>query len=174
MEELPAYKVRPAENTSPDRWMTGTQNHEGIAGTLAAIDYLADLSRTDGEPADRRAALLRTWELIGEYERLLLRQLLAGLAGVKGLKVWGITDPERERERVPTVSFTIEGYTSAEVDLHLAARGIFAWSGNFYAQPLSEALGLEPDGALRVGLLHYNTSGEVDRLLAALDELVGG
>jgi len=174
MEELPAYKVRPAENTSPDRWMTGTQNHEGIAGTLAAIDYLADLSRTDGEPADRREALLRTWELIGEYERLLLRRLLAGLAGVKGLKVWGITDPERERERVPTVSFTIEGYTSAEVDLHLAARGIFAWSGNFYAQPLSEALGLEPDGALRVGLLHYNTSGEVDRLLAALDELVGG
>ena len=174
MEELPAYKVRPAENTSPDRWMTGTQNHEGIAGTLAAIDYLADLSRTEGEPADRREALLRTWELIGEYERLLLRRLLAGLAGVKGLKVWGITDSERESERVPTVSFTIEGYTSAEVDLHLAARGIFAWSGNFYAQPLSEALGLEPDGALRVGLLHYNTAGEVDRLLAALDELVGG
>jgi selenocysteine lyase/cysteine desulfurase len=110
--------------------------------------------------------------MIDEYERSLLRQLLDGLAGIAGLRVWGITDPLRAGERVPTVSFTIEGYSSAQVDRHLAARGIFAWSGNFYALPLSEALGLEPDGALRVGLLHYNTAGEIDRLIQALEELV--
>lgn len=173
MEELPAYKVRPAENASPDRWMTGTQNHEGIAGVLAAIEYLAGLPGPVEEPANRRDALLGSWELIGEYERVLLRRLLDGLAGIKGLRVWGITDPAREHERVPTVSFTIEGHPSEEIDRHLAARGIFAWSGNFYALPLSEALGLEPGGALRVGLLHYNTSTEVDRLVSALQELVG-
>jgi len=174
MEELPAYKVRPAENTSPGRWMTGTQNHEGIAGTLAAIDYLADLARDGGEPADRREALLGTWKLIAEYERGLLRRLLDGLAGIEGLKVWGITDPTREHERVPTVSFTIKDRPSVQVDRHLASRGIFAWSGNFYALPLSEALGLEPDGAVRVGLLHYNTAEEVDRLIAALQEFIRG
>lgn len=174
MEELPAYKVRPAEDAVPDRWMTGTQNHEGIAGVLAAIDYLADLSRDEAGPADRREALLRTWELIGKYERVLLRRLLDGLAGIRGLKVWGITDPARDHERVPTVSFTIEGHPSGELDRYLAARGIFSWSGNFYALPLSEALDLEPGGALRVGLLHYNTAAEVDRFVEALEELVGG
>ena len=174
MEELPAYKVRPAGDSSPDRWMTGTQNHEGIAGTLAAIDYLAGLSCTGQEPVNRREALLETWKLVAEYERGLLRQLLDGLAGVEGLKVWGITDPEREDQRVPTVSFTIKGASSEEIDRHLASRGIFAWCGNFYALPLSEALGLEPDGAVRVGLLHYNTAAEVDRLIAALQEFVEG
>jgi selenocysteine lyase/cysteine desulfurase len=154
--------------------MTGTQNHEGIAGTLAAIDYLAGLSCTGGQPANRREALLATWKLVAEYERDLLGRLLDGLAGVEGLKVWGITDPSRQQERVPTVSFTIEGCPSAKIDRHLASRGIFSWSGNFYAQPLSEALGLEPDGAVRVGLLHYNTAGEVDRLVAALQEFVQG
>ncbi len=174
MEELPAYKVRPAEDSSPDRWMTGTQNHEGIAGTLAAIDYLAGLSCAGQQPADRRGALLESWKLVAEYERDLLGRLLDGLAGVEGLKVWGITDPSRAQERVPTVSFTIEGCPSAEIDRHLASRGVFAWSGNFYAQPLSEALGLEPDGAVRIGLLHYNTAGEVDRLIEALQEFVQG
>lgn len=174
MEELPAYKVRPALNTSPGRWMTGTQNHEGIAGTLAAIDYLAGLSRDEGEPADRRQALLDTWKLVAEYERGLLRRLLDGLAGIEGLRVWGITDPSRDHERVPTVSFTIEDCPSADVDRHLGACGIFAWSGNFYALPLSETLGLEPDGAVRVGLLHYNTAEEVDRLIEALKEFVRG
>ena len=71
MEELPAYKVRPAEDAAPDRWMTGTQNHEGIAGVLAAIDYLADLSRDEAGPADRREALLRTWEPVS-YTHLTL------------------------------------------------------------------------------------------------------
>jgi selenocysteine lyase/cysteine desulfurase len=154
--------------------MTGTQNHEGIAGTLAAIDYLAGLSCAGQESANRREALLATWKLLAEYERGLLRQLLDGLAGVAGLKVWGITDPGRQDQRVPTVSFTIKGASSEEIDRHLASRGIFAWCGNFYALPLSEALGLEPDGAVRVGLLHYNTAAEVDRLIVALQEFVEG
>ncbi len=169
---LPAYKVRPAPEELPGRWMTGTQNHEGIAGTLAAVEYLADLGRTLVPDApNRRAALEAAYRGIAAYERDLAAGLLVGLAEMPEVKVWGITDPARLDERVPTVAITHRRLAARELAEHLAAQGIFVWHGHFYALPVTEALGLEPEGLVRIGLLHYNTSGEVQRLLAALREL---
>jgi cysteine desulfurase family protein (TIGR01976 family) len=178
LEALPAYKVRPAANHLPERWMTGTQNHEGIAGTLAAVEYLAEMGSRHGEYFDRfypmsgrRLHLHAGLAAIQEYEAGLGRRLLTGLAERPRWKVWGITGPARLAERVPTVSVTVAGHTAQAVALHLAERQIYAWSGNFYALELTEQLGLEQSGGLlRLGLVHYNTSEEIDRLLAALDE----
>ncbi|HUT92803.1 MAG TPA: cysteine desulfurase-like protein [Thermoguttaceae bacterium] len=172
LTELPAYKVRPAPDELPGRWMTGTQNHEGIAGTLAAVDYLADLGgRLQPGACDRRRALDATYRAIAAYEGDLFRELLAGLAGLPDVKIWGITDPERWDQRVPTVAVTHRRLAPRELAEYLAARGIFVWHGNYYALPVTEALGLEPDGMVRIGLLHYNTAEEVERLLAAMREL---
>jgi cysteine desulfurase family protein (TIGR01976 family) len=171
LAELPAYKVRPASDTLPERWMTGTQNHEGIAGVLEAIDYLADLGRRQSPGALRREALAQAYAMIHEHELELCKRLVAGLVELPGVRVWGITDPKRLHERVPTVSITHRKLAPVALADYLGSRGIFAWHGNFYALPLTEALGLEPDGMVRLGLLHYNTSDEVERLLAVLKEL---
>ncbi|HXV75199.1 MAG TPA: cysteine desulfurase-like protein [Candidatus Polarisedimenticolaceae bacterium] len=169
MAELPVYKLRPSSNRLPDRWMTGTQNHEGIAGTLAAIDHLADLGRATGLPAtDRRGALRAAFETIVAYERGLAGEMLDALATLDGVRLWGIGDRTRLGERVPTFAVTHRRLPPAEIARHLADRGIFVWDGNYYALPLTEALGVEPDGMVRIGLLHYNTSAEIDRLIDGL------
>ncbi len=172
LEELPAYKLRPAPDDLPGRWMTGTQNHEGIAGTLAAVEYLADLGRTMAPDApDRRAALSAAYAGITTYERSLMARLLTGLAELPDVTVWGITDPQRLHQRAPTVAITHRRFRPRELATWLGDRGIFVWHGNFYALPLTEALGLEPEGLVRLGLLHYNTEEEVDRLLDTLREI---
>ncbi len=173
LEALPAYKLRPASDALPSKWMTGTQNHECIAGTLAAIDYLADLGRTlAGSPElNRREALDSAYRHIRQYEIELSVRLLAGLANLNRVKVWGITDPARLDERVPTVSITHSRRKPRELAEYLDERGIFVWHGNYYALQLTETLGLEPEGMVRIGLVHYNTPEEIDRLLAALAEL---
>jgi cysteine desulfurase family protein (TIGR01976 family) len=171
LESLTPYKVRPAADTLPERWMTGTQNHECIAGVLAAVEYLADVGRqVIPRPASRREALRQSFQAIGQYERRLCEQLMAGLAELSSVRVWGVSDRARFGERVPTVSITHARRSPIELAEQLAERGIFAWHGNFYALELSESLGLEPEGLVRLGLLHYNTSEEVERLLAALAE----
>jgi cysteine desulfurase family protein (TIGR01976 family) len=165
LERLRPYKVRPASDAAPDRWMTGTQNHECLAGVVAAVDYLASL----GRGADRRAALLDAMSQIKDYERGLSERLVAGLLQIPGLTFYGIRDPERFDGRTPTVSFRLAGRTPREVAAALGERGIFVWDGNYYALSLSERLGVEPSGGMvRVGLAHYNTADEVDDLLAAL------
>jgi cysteine desulfurase family protein (TIGR01976 family) len=173
LEELPAYKVRPAAETLPDRWMTGTQNFECIAGVKAAVDYLARLGAELTSGVKGRAALVAAMQAIESHERQLGATLLARLAELPSLKVWGITDPKRLHERVPTVSFTHRTKRPIEIAEFLGQHGIFVWHGNYYALPLTETLNLEPDGMVRVGLLHYNTIEEVDRLIGALRELVG-
>jgi len=174
LEELPAYKLRPVPNTIPDRWMTGTQNHEGIAGVRAAVEYLAELGMVSGHSAgtpSRRAALQGAFARIEQYERELVTRLLAGLREIAGVRIWGIKDPSRLAERVPTVAVTHDRLSAQTVAERLAERGIFVWHGNYYALSLSEALGREPEGMVRIGLLHYNTVEEVDRLLDALRRL---
>lgn len=169
LETIQPYKLRPSPDALPGRWMTGTQNHEGIAGVAAAIDYLAGIGRSvAGDSASRRKCLAAAYEAIGDYERSLGTRLIDGLKQIAGVTIWGITDPERFTRRVPTVSFTHERHTPRAIAVHLAEQGLYVWPGNHYALPLTEALGLEPDGTLRVGLLHYNTAEEVDRLLEAL------
>jgi cysteine desulfurase family protein (TIGR01976 family) len=165
MAELGPYKVGPAPDTPPGCWMTGTQNHEGLAGVAAAVEYLAEIGGGD---------LRRAMTAIREYEQGLARRLLGGLGERPRFKVWGITDPARLAERVPTVSITAAGCPPPALARHLAEREIYTWDGNLYAVELAERLGLEGKGGfLRIGLVHYNTAAEVDRLLAALDELPG-
>jgi cysteine desulfurase family protein (TIGR01976 family) len=172
LEALPAYKLRPAPDDLPSKWMTGTQSHEGIAGALAAVEYLAELGRKlDAGASGRRAALAAAFAAIGRYERQLVAALLTGLARFKQVQVFGITAPADLAQRVPTVAIRHARLSPAELAERLDQRGIFVWDGNFYALPLTEALGLEPAGLVRIGLLHYNTRAEVDRLLAELETL---
>jgi len=173
LEELVAYKVRPSSNALPGKWMTGTQSHESIAGTLAAVEYLADLGReaAGDRSLSRREALQAAYAGIAIYERELILHLLDGLAKIDAITVRGITDPARSFERLPTVSLTHDRLTAKVVAEKLAERGIFVWSGNYYALQLTETLGLEPEGMVRVGLVHYNTAEEIDRLLGELAKL---
>jgi cysteine desulfurase family protein (TIGR01976 family) len=172
LERLPAYKLRPVSDALPGRFMTGTPNHEGMAGTHAAVEYLADIGRSATPGAgDRRAALLAAFDAIVPYERGLASRLLDGLAAIPDVQVRGIASTDRLDERVPTVAFTHARKTPLEIARHLGERGIFVWDGNYYAVPVTEALGLEPEGMVRVGLLHYNTREEVDRLLETVDAL---
>jgi cysteine desulfurase family protein (TIGR01976 family) len=180
LERLPAYKVRPAGEAPPDKFETGTQSFEAIAGATAAVDYLASLGRRHGaEPASafpgfagRRLELKTGLAAIRAYERRLAEQLVAGLQQIPGLRVFGIVDPQHFDRRVPTVSFTMEGLTPREIAGRLDEANIFAWNGNFYALAVTERLGLEAQGGLlRVGLAHYNTVEEVETLLGVLADL---
>jgi cysteine desulfurase family protein (TIGR01976 family) len=173
LEELSAYKVRPAPNSPPEKWMTGTQNHEGIAGALAAVDYLADLGRAVAgrEAMERREALRTAFSAISRYERALAARLLTELPRRSNVTVRGITDPQRLDQRLPTVSITHAEKKPVELAEQLGERGFFVWHGNYYAVELTEALGLEPAGMLRIGLAHYNTLDEVDRFLEVMERL---
>jgi cysteine desulfurase family protein (TIGR01976 family) len=173
LEDLPAYKLRPVPDDLPGKWMSGTQNHECLAGTLAAVNYLADLGiRLGASPdAGRRESLRVAYDAIGQYERELLRHLLDGLAKQTDIKVWGITDPKRFGNRLPTVAITHQRVPASDLAKKLGQVGIFVWHGNYYALELTESLGLEPEGMVRIGLVHYNTSEEVDRLLDELGKV---
>lgn len=170
LESIRPYKLRPAPNDLPGRWMTGTQNHECIAGVLAAIDYLADIGRMvrNDPKVGRRDAIQSAFAAIRQYEQKLVDRLLQGLLGLPEFKVWGITSPSQRDQRLPTVSITHSSLPARMVAEHLAANGVFAWHGNYYALPLTERLGVEPDGMVRIGIVHYNTAEEVDRLLDVL------
>lgn len=162
-------KVRPAPEQGPGRWMTGTQNHEGIAGTQAAIEYLACLSSS---PGTRRERLADALTRISRYELGLSRRLLEGLASRPRFRVHGITALDRLGERVPTFAISCADHPASDLATHLAHYQIHAWAGHFYAIELIERLGvLGEGGVLRVGLVHYNTPQEIDLLLAVLDRL---
>ena len=176
LAELPVTKLRVSSEEVPFRWMTGTQGHESMAGTLAAIEHLEWLGRliSDENISARREALRVAFSAIEEYERELCWRMIEGLKKIDGVKIWGITSADEFALRAPTVSFTHHSITAEEIGAALAEHGIFAWAGNFYALELSEALGLEPEGALRVGLLHYNTMEEVERFLRELSSILAG
>ena len=175
LEELPVAKLRVATEELPFRWMTGTQSHEGMAGTKAAIEHIAWIGRENsGNPElSRRDALIEAYDAIEQYERGLFLRMLEGLEGIEGVKIWGITEPNRISERAPTVSFTHPSLSAKEIGRRLAERGVFVWAGNFYALELTEALGLEPEGVLRAGLLHYNSLEEVDYFVESVAEILG-
>jgi cysteine desulfurase family protein (TIGR01976 family) len=165
-----AYKVRPAGDEGAYRFETGTPSFEGQAGVLGTITYLEWLGGlADPSANSRRSRLVAAMTAAAAYEHDLGARLLAGLARVPGLTLWG---PPTMEGRVPTFSFTIAGHHAETIAAHLAARGIFAWAGHFYAVEAVDRLGLvDQGGLLRVGLCHYNTAEEVDRLTAALRDL---
>lgn len=168
------YKVRPQTDAVPDRWETGTQIHEGLAGVSAAIDYLTELGRCSdpAKASSRRAAILSAYRAIRQYEMTLAKRLIRGLLAIPGLRFFGISSPQRFAQRVPTVGVRLASHTPLATATFLGERGIFTWDGNYFALNLTERLGVEKDGGLlRIGLVHYNTAEEVDRVLGALREL---
>lgn len=174
LEELTPYKLRVSSNELPGKWMTGTQCHEGLAGVAAAIDYLTDLGRQVlgvGPEVARRPALVAAFAAIRSYEQTLSARMLAGLRELPAFRLWGLADPRRLDERVPTFSLTHPQRSPRELASRLSERGLFTWTGNHYALPFTEAAGLEPQGTLRIGCLHYNSLTEVERVLEALREL---
>jgi cysteine desulfurase family protein (TIGR01976 family) len=167
------YKVRPAPDTLPDRWETGTQVQELIAGIGAAVDYIAEVGRRhDPTAKDRRSALQSAYKVTRDHEMKLLSQLVPGLLSIPGLKFYGITDPQNFDNRCSTVSVRIANHEPVDIAKFLGDRGIFTWDGNYYALNLAERLAVaDKGGFLRIGLVHYNTGEEVDRLLSALRDL---
>lgn len=174
LKRLRPYKVRANTDAVPQRWEWGTLNHECIAGITACVEYLADLGRhADPAASTRRAALLAAFRAIQPYERGLAERLIQGLLAIPRLKLYGISDPTRFEQRCPTIAVRIAGHTPLELATKLGERGFFTWDGNYYALNLTERLDVERDGGfLRIGLVHYNTAEEVDRLLAGLREIV--
>jgi cysteine desulfurase family protein (TIGR01976 family) len=203
LQRLRPYKVRPLTDAIPNRWEWGTLNHECIAGITACVDYIADLGRhatetseKDGtcgdgrlgrqssearpsEISSRRAAIVAAFESIHRHEHALMNRLIAGLSQISQLKIYGITDPSCFAWRCPTLAVRVINQTKDQTPLALATklgdRAFFTWDGNYYALNLTERLDVEKTGGfLRIGLVHYNTAEEVDRLLEALKEILEG
>jgi cysteine desulfurase family protein (TIGR01976 family) len=175
LKRLHPYKVRPSSNNIPGCWESGTLNHECIAGIKACVDYWEELGRR-AQPAvaTRRAAILAAHEAIHQHERKMTEKMIAGLLAIPGLKLYGISDPQSFKNRCATFVVRIEGHTPLELATKLGERGFFTWDGNYYALNLTEQLDVERlGGFLRIGLVHFNTVEEVERLLGALREIVG-
>jgi selenocysteine lyase/cysteine desulfurase len=169
LNDLLAYKVRPAPEKPPGKWETGTQSFESLAGVAAAINYLADI---DSAGNDRRQQIVQAMNRIKQYELALSEQFLRGAVSVPGLRVYGITDIENLDKRTPTFAISLEGYTTQEVATTLGDRGLFVWHGHYYAIAVMERLGLlDRGGLVRIGFVHYNTMDEVNRVLGALYDL---
>ena len=179
LEKLFAYKVRPATNKLPGKFETGTQNHEGIAGVLGAIEYFEWIGREFGDEyteglsgegyQGRKLELKKGMTAIRAYEFELGRALLSALEAVPGLRLYGLTDVRRLDDRVATFSFRLKDIPPRLVAEKLAEEGIYVWDGNYYALNVSERLGVEDQGGMvRVGAAHYNTLEEVERLKEAL------
>jgi cysteine desulfurase family protein (TIGR01976 family) len=182
LDALPAYKVRPAGDDPPDKFETGTGNFEGMAGTTAAINYLAQLGDHFGAAFEaqwieagftgRRLALKKAMTAIANYERTLLERLVEGLMAVSGVRIYGITDKVQFYQRTPTIAFTKDGVETETIAKVLGENNIFVWDGHYYALEVVKRLGLyDRGGMVRVGIAHYNTAAEVDRLLAVLRDL---
>jgi cysteine desulfurase family protein (TIGR01976 family) len=175
LEKLFAYKLRPATNKLPGKFETGTQNHEGIAGVLGAIEYFQWIGKefgndhVEGDYQGRRLELKKGMIAIHAYELELERALLSALQSVPGLHLYGLTDPDRLEDRVATFSFRVKDFHPRFVAERLAQEGIYVWDGNYYAINVTERLGIEESGGMvRVGAAHYNTLSEVDRLRESL------
>ena len=177
LEKLEAYKVRPAENTAPGKFETGTQLHEGQAGTLGVLEYLEWLGETMGaeylanfpEFSGRRKKLHAAMLAIQDYEQTLSSRLIEGLQNLAGVDVKGISAVKDLARRVPTVSFTVKNQNPEEIAVKLAAENIFVWDGHNYALEAVRLMGIEEaGGVVRIGPVHYNTLEEIDRTLEVL------
>jgi selenocysteine lyase/cysteine desulfurase len=161
LESIDFPKLIPAADTGPERAETGTQNHEGIAGAAAAIDFLASLAH-GGARRDRLAGAL---EQLEKQSTELTRQLWSGLSQMDNVRLYG---PVPEKPRTPTIAFTVGNIPSIDVARNLAARGIFVSHGDFYAATLVDRLGLAADGLVRAGCACYTTPEEVEELIAGV------
>jgi len=178
LDQLTAYKVRPAPSTPPGKFQTGTQNFEGIAGLLGALEYLEWLGEkygtagSGGDYSNRRLCLKQAMTAISAYETQLSRALLEVLEETPGVTIYGPRNISRLDERVPTFAFTLAGFTPRQVAEELGRRDIFVWDGNYYALQITESLGLEESGGMvRVGPVHYNTVEEIQKFGEVMGEI---
>jgi cysteine desulfurase family protein (TIGR01976 family) len=187
LKRLRPYKVRPNTDNVPNCWEWGTLNHECIAGTKACVDYWEELGRRvetglaaslpqahhSVSALSRREAIVAAHGAIHQHERKMTEKMIAGLLAIPGLKLYGIADPRRLENRCATFVVRIEGHTPLQLATKLGERGFFTWDGNYYALNLTEQLDVERlGGFLRIGLVHYHTMEEVERLLGALRAIV--
>ena len=166
LESLDAPKLEPAPNEAPERLETGTQNHEGIVGTGAAVDFIASM----GRGVTRRERIVTAMSALHAHGDARVRQLWDGLGAIRGVKRYGPTPGEA---RTPTVSFVVDGVPSEQVAVKLVERGVFVSHGDFYAATVIERLGHADDGVVRAGCACYTTSEEVDRLLDRVAAIAG-
>jgi cysteine desulfurase family protein (TIGR01976 family) len=166
LEKLDAYRVRPSPATGPDKWETGTQSFEALAGVTAAVNHIADL----GNPGkNRRKRIADAYSKIGEHAASLGQRFLDGLP--ESVTVFGITDDLAAR--TPTFAVEMEGFSARRLATELGDQGIFVTDGDYYAVEVMSSLGRSDGGLVRIGFLHYTTEAEVDRLLNALHDLAG-
>ena len=170
LDQLPAYKARCAPETSPGKWEAGTPQTELLAGLAACVDYFEWLGGEVSDDASRRGRIEAAYQAATDHEACLVTRLIDGIRAIPGTTVYGITDPGRVAERVPTVSLTHERIPPPQVAERLARDGIRVWSGHNYALEVVRHLGIaEATGVVRIGLAHYNTEEEVDATLTALE-----
>lgn len=173
IDELKAYKCRCSSNGLPERFELGTPQIELMAGLTAAVDYFAGLGAAAGEGGSRRQKIARAFEVSIAYENPLAQRLIDGLSDIAGLTIHGITDRKRLGERVPTVSFTVEGIVPETIVRQMNAENIFLWSGHNYAWEIVHQLGIPAeDGVVRIGIAHYNTAAEIDETLESVHRVV--
>lgn len=183
LNELKAYKVRPASDELPYKFETGTQNHEGIAGVLGALEYLewlgtqfgADHAQTwkDAGFSGRKLELKKGMSAMQAYEKELSKKLIGIVQSIPGTRIHGVTDLDRLDERVPTVSFTVDGKDPERIADELGKLGFYVWNGHNYALAIVERMGLlEAGGMIRVGPVHYNTLDELEKFGEALKQVV--
>lgn len=175
LQTLPFPKLQPAPDYAPEVAETGTQNHEGIVGAAAAVEFLASLTRgmptAPLESSARRERLRASFAALHARGARLTKMFWEGLSEIEGVRLYG---PRPEEPRVPTVAFTVRGVASTEVARKLAARGLFLSHGNFYAATVVERLDLLPEGLVRAGAACYTTADEVERLVAAVADIARG
>jgi cysteine desulfurase family protein (TIGR01976 family) len=174
LERLTAYKVRAATEELPSKFVTGTTNREELAGIMGAIEYYEWLGKNFGgatNPAlTRRQRIVAGVEAMLRHDHDLAERLIAGLTQVKNLRIMGITDRAAFSRRVPTVSFAMDGCDPTEVAKFMASQGIYVWDGhNYGVEPVTRLGLIDKGGVVRVGPTHYNTPGEIDRFLGALN-----
>jgi cysteine desulfurase family protein (TIGR01976 family) len=173
LSELDPYAVRCAPSDLPARHELGTPQTELFAGLAATADYFVWLGEQVGCSGSRESKIEAAYSAASAYEMPIAQHLIDELAKIEGVQLQGISDARQLSHRVPTVSFTHPRKRNALLAKACAAQGINVWSGHNYAYELVHHLGLdEQDGVLRIGLTHYNTVGEVDRIIGLLKELL--
>lgn len=171
LEEPRPFKVPPAPERGPERWETGTLSHEGIAGTAAAVEWIASLAPPEAGDG-WRARMVAGMRSIEESEAPIFGKLLEGIRSVPGARLFAAP---AGHPRTPTLAFTLENASPLEIAQALAAEGVFVWNGDFYASTVIDRLGLrDTGGVVRVGLAPYNTAEEVDRLIEGVRRIANG
>ncbi|MEP5759292.1 MAG: cysteine desulfurase-like protein [Litoreibacter sp.] len=175
LRALYPYKGRCVSNDIPDRFECGTPQYELLAGLSATVQYFENLGRKRSSSTDRRALIAASFQMSRDYEEPLTNLLIDGLKQISGVTIYGITNPNRITQRVPTVSIRHASILPTQIAQALAKAGIFVWHGHNYAFEPARSLGLPIDeGVVRIGLSHYNTKEEAETIISGIEQITRG